>query len=78
MIGFLTPFFIAFGIGTGIAILLTVMVGGIAAVWSIILLARDVVKEVVTWPRTFWAAARQGIADGLEDDRRRQARKARR
>ena len=78
MIGFLTPFFIAFGIGAGIAILLTVMVGGIAAVWSIILLARDVVKEVVTWPRTVWAAARQGIADGLEDDRRRHARKARR
>lgn len=76
MIGFLAPFFIAFGIGAGIAAVLIILAAVSVTVRQTILFVWAVVKELVTWPRAFWEAIRLGIADAQEADRRRQAKKA--
>jgi hypothetical protein len=50
MIGFLAPFFIAFGIGAGIAAVLTILAAVSVTVRELLLLAWGVVKEVAGWP----------------------------
>ena len=78
MLGFLTPFFIAFGIGAGIASVLILLAAVSVTAQQIILLGWDLAKEIAKTPAMFWQAIQEGVADGLEDDRRRQAPKAKR
>jgi hypothetical protein len=73
MTTFLAPFFIAFGIGAGLAVVLTVLAAVAVVAREGLLLALGIAKELASWPRHFWEATRQGVAAGLEDDRRRRA-----
>ncbi|MBK1691201.1 hypothetical protein [Ectothiorhodospira mobilis] len=78
MTGFLAPFFIAFGIGAGIAALLTIIAAVSVTARELLLLVWGLAKETVTMPRTFWCAIKEGWEEGGRRDRERQERKAKR
>jgi hypothetical protein len=65
MIALLTPFLIALGIGAGIAAVIVIL-----AAFGV------TVRELLTWPATFWRAITAGVRQGIEQDRARQAEKA--
>lgn len=78
MIALLTPFFIAFGIGAGIAAVLTILAAVSVTVRGVLMIAWTIAREVVTWPFAFirgLAKVPDEFREGMEAERRRHARK---
>lgn len=70
MIGFLTPFFIAFGIGAGVAIVLAALAGLAVVLREMLLLGWGVAREVARWP----GAALRGAPRVADEFRREMTR----
>ncbi|MBK5920750.1 hypothetical protein CCR80_06840 [Rhodothalassium salexigens] len=74
MSGFLAPFFIAFGIAAGLAIILTALAAVAVILWFVLSILWFIVRDMATWPAAFAQALRdtcQEFKEAAEEGWRR-------